>query len=171
MKKFCLALLAVTLGSATMLSQDRAADRQFLLDRAKSLELATPYVPPPGDALEHHTAGFAKIMCSAVFITGLAPDFAAENVGYFISRTPSAPRSASRLSTAPRRRCTSPCPTARAGPRDTSAIRDVSCYRRASRSRTSRRRPCRGAHGRTRRPGRQGTRLSAQCRLVLMSTN
>ena len=42
-------------------------------------------MPPPGDALEHHTAGFAKIMCSAVFITGLDPDFAAENVGYFIS--------------------------------------------------------------------------------------
>ena len=31
----------------------------------------------------HHAAGFAKVMCSAVFITGLDPDFAAENVGYF----------------------------------------------------------------------------------------
>src|ERR1700757_2976847 len=54
-----------------------------LIARAKSLELDTPYVPPPGDALEHHAAGFAKIMCSAVFVTGLDPDFAAENVGYF----------------------------------------------------------------------------------------
>ncbi len=54
-----------------------------LIARAKSLELDTPYVPPPGDPLEHHTSGFAKIMCSAVFITGLDPDFAAENVGYF----------------------------------------------------------------------------------------
>lgn len=35
--------------------------------------------------MEHHTSGFAKIMCSAVFITGLDPDFAAENVGYFTS--------------------------------------------------------------------------------------
>ena len=52
---------------------------------AKSLELETPYVPPPGDALEHHASGFAKIMCSAVFITGLDPDFSAENVGYFTS--------------------------------------------------------------------------------------
>jgi len=51
--------------------------------RAKSFELETEYVPPPGDALEHHTAGFAKTLCSAVFITGLDPDFAAENVGYF----------------------------------------------------------------------------------------
>jgi len=51
--------------------------------RAKSLELDTPYVPPPGDALEHHAAGYAKVMCSAVFITGLTPEFAAENVGFF----------------------------------------------------------------------------------------
>src|SRR2546425_7624828 len=57
--------------------------REALIARAKSFELDTPYVPPPGDALEHHTAGYAKTMCSAVFITGLDPDFAAENVGFF----------------------------------------------------------------------------------------
>ncbi len=56
---------------------------EALVARAKPLELPTQYVPPPGDALEHHTAGFAKTLCSAVFITGLDPDFAAENVGYF----------------------------------------------------------------------------------------
>jgi CubicO group peptidase (beta-lactamase class C family) len=55
----------------------------FLRARAKALELATRYEPPPGDALSHHAAGFAKVMCSAVFVTGLDPDFAAENVGYF----------------------------------------------------------------------------------------
>ncbi len=54
-----------------------------LIARAKTLELDTPYVAPPGDPLLHHAAGFAKVMCSAVFITGLDPDFAAENVGYF----------------------------------------------------------------------------------------
>jgi CubicO group peptidase (beta-lactamase class C family) len=54
-----------------------------LLARAKSLELDTPYVPPPGDLLAHHAAGYAKVMCSAVFMTGLSPDFAAENVGFF----------------------------------------------------------------------------------------
>jgi CubicO group peptidase (beta-lactamase class C family) len=59
--------------------------REALIARAKSLELNTPYVPPPGDPLDHSTAGFAQIMCSAVFITGLDPDFAAENVGYFVS--------------------------------------------------------------------------------------
>src|SRR5712691_5985915 len=65
--------------------QAMVSPRDELIARAKSLELKTPYVPPPGDALEHHAAGFAKIMCSAVFITGLDPDFAAENVGFFTS--------------------------------------------------------------------------------------
>jgi hypothetical protein len=59
--------------------------RDALVARAKSLELDTPYVPPPGDPLEHHTAGYAKIMCSAVFITGLDPEVATESVGYFTS--------------------------------------------------------------------------------------
>lgn len=59
------------------------AGQQALVARAKSFELNTPYVPPPGDALEHHAAGFAKVMCSAVFITGLDLNFASENVGYF----------------------------------------------------------------------------------------
>src|SRR5262245_59841448 len=53
------------------------------IERAKSLELDTPYVAPPGDALAHHAAGYAKVMCSAVFISGLSPEFAAENVGFF----------------------------------------------------------------------------------------
>lgn len=56
-----------------------------LIARAAALELDTEYVPPPGEALHHQTAGFAKILCSAVFITGLDPDDAAENVGGFIS--------------------------------------------------------------------------------------
>src|SRR5256886_11199844 len=65
-----------------------SAAQGALIARAKSFELDTPYVPPPGDALEHHTSGFAKIMCSAVFITGLDPEFAAQNVGYFTSPYP-----------------------------------------------------------------------------------
>ncbi|MGH9935772.1 MAG: serine hydrolase domain-containing protein, partial [Blastocatellia bacterium] len=63
----------------------QASAREALIARAKSLELDTPYVAPPGDALQHHASGFAKIMCSAVFITGLDPEFAAANVGYFTS--------------------------------------------------------------------------------------
>lgn len=69
--------------SVELNQEKKPSPRDALIQRAKSLELDTPYVPPPGDALEHHAAGFAKIMCSAVFITGLDPDFAAENVGYF----------------------------------------------------------------------------------------
>jgi CubicO group peptidase (beta-lactamase class C family) len=59
--------------------------REQMLQRARELELDTEYVPPPGDPLAHHTAGFAKILCSNVFIAGLDPDFVAENVGYFSS--------------------------------------------------------------------------------------
>ena len=83
--KRALALVALTLVSAPVASQSPVSARSALIARAKSLELSTPYVPPPGDALEHHTSGFAKIMCSAVFITGLDPEFAAANVGYFTS--------------------------------------------------------------------------------------
>jgi hypothetical protein len=86
----CLSVLGI-LGAAAMpyasISADAASPGNASLDamlaRDKALELPTPYVPPPGDPLEHHAAGFAEIMCSAVFITGLDPDFAAENVGYF----------------------------------------------------------------------------------------
>jgi CubicO group peptidase (beta-lactamase class C family) len=85
MKNLALIGLTLSLAATTVMSQDRAAARQALIARAKALELNTPYVPPPGDALEHHTSGYAKIMCSAVFITGLDPEFAAQNVGGFTS--------------------------------------------------------------------------------------
>jgi CubicO group peptidase (beta-lactamase class C family) len=59
--------------------------REQLIARAAALELDTDYVPPPGEALHHQTAGFAKILCSGVFNTGLDPEDAAANVGGFIS--------------------------------------------------------------------------------------
>jgi CubicO group peptidase (beta-lactamase class C family) len=74
-----------SLAAAPGPAQDPAAATAALVARAKSLELATPYVPPPGDPLSHYTSGYAKVMCSAVFITGLDPDFAAENVGFFVA--------------------------------------------------------------------------------------
>ncbi len=58
-------------------------DREPIVVRGDSLELDTDYSPPPGDPLSHHASGFAKILCSAVFISGLDFDFAAENIGYF----------------------------------------------------------------------------------------
>src|ERR1700674_1904678 len=63
--------------------QATVSSRDALIARARSFELNTPYVPPPGDPMEHYASGYAKIMCSSVFITGLDPAFAAENVGYF----------------------------------------------------------------------------------------
>jgi len=72
---FLLALATTAAAPQTQLDE--------LIARAKSFELDTPYVPPPGDPLAYHAAGYAKVMCSAVFMTGLAPDFAAENVGFF----------------------------------------------------------------------------------------
>ena len=87
--------LACGLGAATLLVGCGGEDMQGfptsdgseeqLIARAAAYELATEYVPPPGDALHHHTAGFAKILCSGVFITGLDADDAAANVGGFIS--------------------------------------------------------------------------------------
>ncbi|MFN0086887.1 MAG: serine hydrolase domain-containing protein [Blastocatellia bacterium] len=71
--------------TATILGQQPQRRSDALIARAKSLELNTPYVPPPGDPLEHHAAGLVKVVCSAVFITGLDPDFAAENLGYFVA--------------------------------------------------------------------------------------
>ncbi len=77
--------VVMALAVATAASQEPLPTNEALIARAKSFELDTPYVPPPGDPLEHHASGFAKIMCSAVFITGIDPEFAAENVGYFTS--------------------------------------------------------------------------------------
>lgn len=82
MRTWCV-LGVVALSMATVPSQDQEAARQAVIARAKALEFNTPYVPPPGDPLDHHAAGYAKVMCSAVFVTGLDPAFAAENVGYF----------------------------------------------------------------------------------------
>ena len=81
MNKNILVSILMTLTVTAAAAQ--APVKEALIARAKSFELDTPYVPPPGDPLMHHAAGYAKVVCSAVFLTGLAPDFAAENVGFF----------------------------------------------------------------------------------------
>lgn len=83
MRKLSLVSLVLALAGGPAAAQVSVSPRDALIERAKSFELDTPYVPPPGNALEHHASGYAKVMCSAVFITGLDPEFAAENVGYF----------------------------------------------------------------------------------------
>ena len=42
--------------------------RSQLIARAASYELDTEYVPPPGEALHHHTAGFARTLLSLIHI-------------------------------------------------------------------------------------------------------
>ena len=79
------ALSACGGGESEVLSTDEDRPLEALLARAASFELDTEYTPPPGEALHHQTAGFAKILCSAVFITGLDAKDAAANVGGFIS--------------------------------------------------------------------------------------
>jgi CubicO group peptidase (beta-lactamase class C family) len=82
--RFGLTLLVA--GFVAACASDSGDDaRAALIARGESLELDTEWVPPPGEALNHHTAGFAKILCSGVFITGLDPADAAANVGGFTS--------------------------------------------------------------------------------------
>jgi hypothetical protein len=83
MRSACIIVL-VTLAGSGAWTQNQTA-RDAVVARAKTLELDTPYVPPPGDPLEHHAAGYAKIVCSAVFVSGFEPAFASENLGYFVA--------------------------------------------------------------------------------------
>lgn len=78
------ALAALVIETAPLTAQeDGASLRARLVARGRSLELPGAWTPPPGDALAHHTSGFAKTLCSAVFLTGLDPKDAAANVGFF----------------------------------------------------------------------------------------
>ena len=85
MKRLFVLLAVAGLSVSALTAQTQADSRQAILDRAKALELKTPYVPPPGEPIEHYASGYAKIMCSSVFVTGLDPEFARENVGYFVA--------------------------------------------------------------------------------------
>ncbi|MFZ9899734.1 MAG: serine hydrolase domain-containing protein, partial [Gemmatimonadaceae bacterium] len=77
-------LLAFPLLTRAVAAQEAGASlRARVAARGKALELPGAWTPPPGDALVHHTSGFAKTLCSAVFITGLEPQDAAANVGFF----------------------------------------------------------------------------------------
>ena len=79
-------ILVVIAACASDTSETASSDREALIARAAEFELDTEWEQPPGDPLEHATSGFAKILCSAVFITGLDVAEAAENVGYFVSK-------------------------------------------------------------------------------------
>jgi CubicO group peptidase (beta-lactamase class C family) len=48
-------------------------------------EFPTTWEVPPGDPLEHMTAGYAKVLCSAVFSTGRDLETAKEEDGFFVA--------------------------------------------------------------------------------------
>lgn len=52
---------------------------------AAPVELPTTWEMPPGDPLEHMTAGLAKVLCSALFITGRDLTSAMEEDGFFVA--------------------------------------------------------------------------------------
>ena len=79
-------LTLLLLSSAFAFGQPMSDElRAKIIARAAQFEIKGERPIPSGDELSHNTAGYAKIMCSAIFITGLSPEFAAENVGYFTS--------------------------------------------------------------------------------------
>jgi CubicO group peptidase (beta-lactamase class C family) len=80
-----LRLAVLALVAVVPLAAFGQADTESIIERGKRLELDTEYVPPPGDPDSHFTMGFARTLCSGVFVSGLDPDFAAENIGYFTS--------------------------------------------------------------------------------------
>jgi len=80
-----LRLFTVLLIASFANAQGPGLSREAIVARAKSLGLNTPYVPPPGDSLVLTTGAYAKVVCSAVFISKFSPEFAAENLGYVVS--------------------------------------------------------------------------------------
>jgi CubicO group peptidase (beta-lactamase class C family) len=80
-----LVLLLVALACTSDTPDEASGQNAALIARAAEFELDTEWQQPPGDPMEHAMSGFAKILCSAVFVTGLDVAFAAENVGFFVS--------------------------------------------------------------------------------------
>ena len=69
-------------------SQDpvtEVAATETVAERGQRLELDTALAGPPGDSASHYAMGFARVLCSAIFVSGLDPDFSVKNVGFFTS--------------------------------------------------------------------------------------
>lgn len=79
------AILPFFVAATLVRGQAPGLSTQEITARAKALELPTAYVPPPGDPLVHETGAYAKVVCSAVFISGFSAEFAAENLGYVVA--------------------------------------------------------------------------------------
>ena len=86
--RLSLPLILTTCAADPDLTAERGPSQLFdstekLIQRAALLELDTPYVPPPGDPDSLFAVGFARTLCSAIFVSGLDEQFAAQNVGFF----------------------------------------------------------------------------------------
>ena len=83
-----LAILSCAEWQEPSASQDpvfEVAATETVAERGQRLELDTALAGPPGDPASHYAMGFARVLCSAIFVSGLEADFAAENVGFFTS--------------------------------------------------------------------------------------
>lgn len=76
-------LLASLLQASLAAAQTAPADakRDAMLARAKAAEISSAWTPPPGDPLSHFTVAYAKLMCSAVFVSGMDPYLARQTLG------------------------------------------------------------------------------------------
>ena len=83
-----LAILSCAEWQEPSASQDpllEVAATETVAERGQRLELDTALAGPPGDPASHYAMGFARVLCSAIFVSGLEPDFAVKNVGFFTS--------------------------------------------------------------------------------------
>ena len=71
------------LSASPIAAQAPPADtqREAMLARAKAAEIRAVWTPAPGDPLTHFTVAYAKLMCSAVFVSGMNPSFARQTLG------------------------------------------------------------------------------------------
>lgn len=76
-----LLLTIATAGSVSAQSDDAAARRQALLERAQNAELPGTWAPPPVALPSHFAAAYAQRLCSAIFIAGMDPTLARETLG------------------------------------------------------------------------------------------
>ena len=88
----CCTAISLLIGCAGSSTEQQAGDELTpdeqtlaVIERGNRLELPTQYVPPPGDPEAHFTMGFARTLCSGVFVSGLDEGFAAQNIGFFTS--------------------------------------------------------------------------------------
>ncbi len=58
-------------------------ESSFITGRARELDLGGEFEIPPGDPVSLFGSGFAKIMASNIFLSGLDAEFCARNTGYF----------------------------------------------------------------------------------------